>query len=739
MGKLVVIRLGDGSFEEGKGFPVTLEFGEDGKRYEHLRQAWLPGKSELDKLYQNVRKHGFKGSLKDKYKPSSELFKTLLSSWLESPEFLSKWVEVLGYCNRCDKIRVVLQAKDLDIPKLPWHFWSFFDSYTQAEISFSIPEYTGFEPTAIKRNYVRILAILGDSKNIDITKDEAELKQVSPETCFLAEQSQTIINEHLWDEQGWDILFFAGHSKTEGNTGIIYINSQDSISIDSLEYALKEAIYKKGLKLAIFNSCDGLGIACQLVKWNIPQAIVMREPVPDFIAQEFLKYFLAAYSRNNQTLYLAFQEARKKLQGWEGQYPYASWLPVIYQNPYFVPPTWEELCSSHETTTTNTVFPFQIWKDLESTNPEIFKKAAEEKLLHRLKELSLSNQTLILDTSNITCAEYQLFIYEKQKIGENHQPDHWESYRFIPGNSIKPIVGVRASDAEEFCQWLNEQYCQPGQKYRLPLQDEVEKYLAVNQQIGCWCTTEKNYEIIGIEPKQLQNLQQKILQLIESGRTPENYNNYLHLALINLGIDYRQSSQLANNINLKGITEIALQHEPNLNHLISPELPLKITLSQSLSDEFDLKLSSANEIAHTCNINLNGDLKHIPDFSLRSILEKIAPKIDEALLQEIKRECKRELSEFKTDFNSRRTCYYLLLIYALWQLLSAIYKEAYQDSDFIKLLTRWRKSEKRLSDKYAKLRDKAFNLYILFLLLYERRKGNLPAWEGIRIVRAKIE
>jgi hypothetical protein len=30
---------------------------------------------------------------------------------------------------------------------------------------------------------------------------------------------------------------------------------------------------------------------------QIPQAIVMREPVPDKVAQEFLKHFLKAFSR----------------------------------------------------------------------------------------------------------------------------------------------------------------------------------------------------------------------------------------------------------------------------------------------------------------------------------------------------------------------------------------------------------------------------------------------------------
>jgi CHASE2 domain-containing sensor protein len=67
--------------------------------------------------------------------------------------------------------------------------------------------------------------------------------------------------------------------------------------------------------------------------------IVMREPVPDRVAQEFLHYFLKAFA-NGDSLYLAQRQAREKLQGLEDKFPCASWLPVICQNPVEVPPDW---------------------------------------------------------------------------------------------------------------------------------------------------------------------------------------------------------------------------------------------------------------------------------------------------------------------------------------------------------------------------------------------------------------
>ncbi len=74
--------------------------------------------------------------------------------------------------------------------------------------------------------------------------------------------------------------------------GKIEINQNsppDALTIADLKYGLKKAI-RHGLQLAIFNSCDGLGLAYQLEDLHIPYIIVMREPVEDKVAREFLKH-----------------------------------------------------------------------------------------------------------------------------------------------------------------------------------------------------------------------------------------------------------------------------------------------------------------------------------------------------------------------------------------------------------------------------------------------------------------
>jgi hypothetical protein len=358
MGKLIVIRLGEGSFKIG--FPVFLRIAEDGKPYHNELDARLPPDPELDRFYENLKEHGFKANLKDKYQPLNA--KKLLNDWLSSSQFLEKWHELKTDCTSQDIIRVILQTSDSDLAKLPWHLWNLFENYPLAEMAFSLSEYK-IQPCYSTRTEVRILAILGNSQGIDTTVDKREFKQLSLETCFLPEKDQETIFRQLRDEKSWDILFFAGHSKTTDGEGILSINQTDTVKIEDLENAVKQAV-RKGLRLTIFNSCDGLGLAKTLASWNVPQVIVMRTPIPDEVAHKFLKFFLEAFLKNEKTLYLALRQARENLQGLEGQYPLASWLPVMYDQCFTVEasPTWKQLrnTTAEETKTlTNSPQPQQ--------------------------------------------------------------------------------------------------------------------------------------------------------------------------------------------------------------------------------------------------------------------------------------------------------------------------------------------------------------------------------------------
>lgn len=87
----------------------------------------------------------------------------------------------------------------------------------------------------------------------------------------------------------------------------------------------------------------------------------------------------------------------------------------------------------------------------------------------------------------VTHAEYQLFVDAMQAHGRYTQPDHWLAYQFPKGQAVRPIVGTRASDAQAFCDWLNQRGSQTNQlRFRLPFPGELNGrlYAQIGNQKG---------------------------------------------------------------------------------------------------------------------------------------------------------------------------------------------------------------------------------------------------------------
>ncbi|MBC6430943.1 CHASE2 domain-containing protein [Nostoc sp. HG1] len=367
MGKLVVLKFGEGSFEQG--FPVTLEIGEEHQRAATEISGKLPSFPEMPLYYSHwqssyrqignrYRLHADKMqvtnvSMIQDCENASHILRARFNTWLRAEEFRplrEKWLEKLS---STEEVRVILQTENSQLQLLPWHLWDLLERYPKAEIALASPSYDRIHKPRTLNKLVNILAIVGNSQGIDTQSDQALLQQCSnAEVSFLVEPQRKELTEHLW-EKNWDILFFAGHSSSNknGESGRIYLNKTDSLTIGELKYALKKAI-ENGLQLAIFNSCDGLGLARELADLQIPQMIIMREPVPDQVAKEFLKYFLEGFA-GGESLYQSVRQARERLQGLEDQFPCATWLPMICQNPAQIPLTWDELRSSKTEDTQN--------------------------------------------------------------------------------------------------------------------------------------------------------------------------------------------------------------------------------------------------------------------------------------------------------------------------------------------------------------------------------------------------
>ncbi|MDJ0737201.1 MAG: CHASE2 domain-containing protein [Nostocaceae cyanobacterium] len=357
MGKLVVLKIGEGNFDVG--FPVTLQIGEDTHRASTETTGWLPPIPEMPLQYNHWQSsyrqlgNGYRlsadkaqvtnVSVTQECENTARILRTTFNTWLQAEKFRpirETWLEKLS---PTDEIRVILQTENSQLQRLPWNQWDLMSRYPNAEIALASPSYDRIDKPRNPNPKVNILAIVGNSEGIDTQADRNLLENLpSASVKFLVEPQRQELTDQLW-AQNWDILFFAGHTSSHGNddTGRIYLNKTDSLSISELKFALRKAV-ESGLHLAIFNSCDGLGLARELADLYIPQTIFMREPVPDHVAQEFLKYFLQHYA-GGDSLYLALRHTRERLQGLENIFPCATWLPVIFQNLAQIPPSWADL------------------------------------------------------------------------------------------------------------------------------------------------------------------------------------------------------------------------------------------------------------------------------------------------------------------------------------------------------------------------------------------------------------
>jgi CHASE2 domain-containing sensor protein len=376
MSKLVVLNLGKGDIKTG--FPVvTAQLWDENIALPIQFTGSLPPAPQLAELYRNwqllyyllyetpYKSPGWQRRMEieenieieseDVTNVSSIDFTKLCNAlqhginiWLKSKLFRPIDQKLRTKLAPTDEIRVIIQTGCEQAWRIPWHLWDFFEDYQSSEVCLSTQDFDRVNVSPGRAiDKVRILAVLGNSKGIDVNKDRAMLEQLpDTEIVFLVEPNRQELDKWLWDKYGWDILFFAGHSSSRGESeaGRIYINNSDSLTVFQLRNALKAAIAPRGtrhtktrnLSLAIFNSCDGLGLVPQLASLDIPQIIVMREGIPDLVAHEFLKHFLEAFA-DGESFYYCVRQAREKLQGLENNFPCASWLPVVCQNPSVTP------------------------------------------------------------------------------------------------------------------------------------------------------------------------------------------------------------------------------------------------------------------------------------------------------------------------------------------------------------------------------------------------------------------
>ena len=223
-------------------------------------------------------------------------------------------------------VNVYLTCEPLELARLPWETWEIGAEFLTNMGSIfiirtpqNIRKANNQKTSQVQRKRTRILAILGDDTGLNFQSDKQAVLSCSKiaEIKFIGWQAGTSISElkdnicaNLADEQGWDILFFAGHSnETQITGGELAIAPNVSLSISEITPYLQIA-QAKGLQFALFNSCSGINIAESLIDLGLSQVVVMREPIHNAVAQAFLVKFLqvlAAHKNVQEAMVTACQ------------------------------------------------------------------------------------------------------------------------------------------------------------------------------------------------------------------------------------------------------------------------------------------------------------------------------------------------------------------------------------------------------------------------------------------------
>ncbi|MBE9187437.1 CHAT domain-containing protein [Microcoleus sp. LEGE 07076] len=267
------------------------------------------------------------------------------NNWLKNQDFQPIELLLRTHLEPGEKNRILLLTNNPWLRKLPWHEWDLLRDFPQTEVGFSSPNFQQLKQISVSQDKVKILAILGYQADIVSQGQPIQNLGNHVEVTWLKQPKREELDEPLWKQQ-WDILFFVGHGESQDDwkTGTIWINENDKITIGELRNHFKKAI-DNGLKLAILNCCDGLGLAHSLAEGEdlyLPQIIAMREELPVAIAPRFLQDFMEEFTQDN-SLYASVREARRRLQILEKEFPCASHLPVICQNPAVKPLRWHDL------------------------------------------------------------------------------------------------------------------------------------------------------------------------------------------------------------------------------------------------------------------------------------------------------------------------------------------------------------------------------------------------------------
>lgn len=264
-------------------------------------------------------------------------------SWLKGAELYDIRNQITQVNSETTQtVQLFLTCATIELERFPWEAWEIGKAIQIIRAPVNIAAASVNQKQIKRQSRPRILAILGDDTGLDFQEDKQAVKSLLriAQVQFVGwqpEQTSTQviqqISDAIADERGWDVLFFAGHSnETDMTGGELGIAPGVSISIKEIAPQLSAA-KQRGLQVAIFNSCSGINIAQSLIDLGFSQVMVMREPIHNRVAQEFLVQFLQGLGKH-QDVYESAVAARQFLQLEKSHtYPSSYLVPSLFCHP----------------------------------------------------------------------------------------------------------------------------------------------------------------------------------------------------------------------------------------------------------------------------------------------------------------------------------------------------------------------------------------------------------------------
>ncbi len=333
---------------------------------------------------------------------------------------------------------------------------------------------------------------------------------------------------------------------------------------------------------------------------------------------------------------------------------------------------------------------------VEDGNSERRRVVAEVLLELRLRRLVRVDEGKYIDPMYISHAEYQLFLDEKRIEGVYYQPDHWTDARFPQGEGLTPVVGVRASDAIAFCEWLGQRET-AGWYIRLPNPDELSGYNSPPiPQHG----TARGYWVKTTDGVVLEKSGAPFV--VSRAMIERQIREDLDLTLVDAATVARDFARALDRV---------LDRDPVLDLARPWDLDLTHVLDRSRTRALDRDLALA----------LDRDPVRDP---VRDLIRDLAFARDRDLVR---------ARAFRISGGMMSSLRWYIRIVAI---MSFVHLHDYLQTT--RLNSRWWRLETVAENQIKHLEDEYLALYADFAFLEARIRGELSALESIRIVREKV-